>query len=61
MMNQLLMKAGMKRWGDKAEEAVSHELKQLHYWAMFEPLHAKELSQEEHAGMLESHTFLKEK
>jgi hypothetical protein len=60
-MIQLSMKAGMKRWGDKAKQAVSDELKQLHYCTTFEPLHPKKLSPEEQAGVLELHLFLQGK
>ena len=60
-MTQLSMKAGLKRWKEKGESAVSLELSQLHFRDTFEPLDPKKLSKEERDKVLESHLFLKQK
>ena len=61
VMTQLSMKAGLKRWKQKAENAVTSELEQLHFRDTFEPLNPKKLSKDEYSKVLESHLFLKEK
>jgi Reverse transcriptase (RNA-dependent DNA polymerase) len=61
IMTQLSMKAGLKRWKDKGESAISEELSQLHFRDTFDPLNPKELSKEEYNKVLESHLFLKQK
>ena len=60
-MNRLSMKAGMCRWGDKGQNAVSKELSQLHIRDTFEPINPKTLNKQEYDQVLESHIFLKEK
>jgi Reverse transcriptase (RNA-dependent DNA polymerase) len=61
IMTQLSMKAGMKRWKNKAEGAVTKELQQLHFRDTFEPIDPKTLSKQEYDQALESHLFLKQK
>jgi hypothetical protein len=61
IMTQLLMKAGLKRWKQPAEAAITTEVSQLHFRDTFEPMNPKELTQEEYNGALESHLFLKQK
>jgi hypothetical protein len=61
IMTQLSMKAGLKRWGNKATEAVRSEMKQLHFRDTFKPLHWNELTPAQKKTVLESHLFLKEK
>ena len=61
IMTQLSLKAGLKRWGRKAEEAVHSEMKQLHFRDTFKPLHYHELTDAQKKTVLESHLFLKEK
>jgi len=61
IMTTLSVKAGMKKWGDKAEHAVSKEFSQLHYKDTFEPVKGSSLTPEEKKKALESLTFLKEK
>jgi hypothetical protein len=61
IMTQLSLKAGLKRWGRKAEEAVRSEMKQLHFRDTFKPLHYHELTDAQKKTVLESHLFLKEK
>jgi hypothetical protein len=55
------MKAGMKEFKERGEDAVSKELSQLHFRDTFEPIHPKDLSDEQRKEVLESHLFLKEK
>lgn len=61
VMTQLSMKSGLKRWQGKAEDAISLELRQLHFRDTFEPLNPKKLSNKERKEVLESHLFLKQK
>ena len=59
-MTQLSMKAGLKRWKEKGETAVTQELEQLHFRDTFEPINHKDLSKKDYDEVLESH-LLKEK
>jgi hypothetical protein len=59
-MAQYSLKAGMKRLKERGEEAVTKELSQLHYRDTFEPIHPKELNDQERKEVLESLLFLKE-
>jgi hypothetical protein len=59
-MAQFSMKAGLKRFKECGEEAVSKELSQLHFHGTFEPINPKDLNKEERQQLLESHLFLKE-
>ena len=43
-MTQLLMKAGLNRWGTKGKQAVTNELSQLHMGDTFQPIDPKTLS-----------------
>jgi hypothetical protein len=61
VMTQLLLKSGLKQWGNKVDAAVTSELKQLHFWNTFKPKHWNELSKTQSQMVLESHMFLKEK
>ena len=60
-MTQLSIKACMRQWGDKGQNAVSKELSQLHMRDAFEPSNPKNLNKQEYYQVLESHVFLKEK
>jgi hypothetical protein len=60
-MTQLSLKAGLKAWGDKAQNAARNEMKQLHMRDAFKPKHWRELSHAQRQMALESHVFLKEK
>jgi hypothetical protein len=60
-MAQFSMKAGLKRFKERGEEAVSKELSQLHFLDTFEPINPKYLNEEERQQVLESDLFLKEK
>ncbi len=61
VMTQLSLKAGLKAWGDKAQNAARNEMKQLHMRDTFKPKHWRELSHTQRQMVLESHMFLKEK
>jgi hypothetical protein len=61
IMVQYSMKAGMKEFKERGEDAVSKELSQLHFRDTFEPINPKDLTDEERQEVLESHLFLKEK
>jgi hypothetical protein len=62
VMVQCSMKAGMKQLKQRGEDAVSKEFSQLHFFRdTFEPINPKDLTNEEHKEVLESHLFLKEK
>jgi hypothetical protein len=61
IMTQYSMKAGMRKFKKRGEDAISKELSQLHYQDTFEPVHPKHLSFQERKEVLESHLFLKEK
>ena len=61
IMTQLSLKAGLKRWGDRAYAAAHAEMKQLHMHDTFKPKHWHELTRLQKQTILESHIFLKEK
>ena len=44
IMMQLSLKAGLKKWGDKAFKAAHAEMKQLHLRDTFKPMHLHELT-----------------
>ena len=44
VITQILFKAGMNRWGNKAFKASHMEMKQLHMRNTFRPRHAKDLT-----------------
>ena len=60
-MTQYGVKAGLKKFKEKGEEAVVKEFTQLHMRDTFEPRHAKDLTEEEKEQALRSLMFLKEK
>ena len=61
IMTQLSLKAGLKEWKGKAEDAARAEMKQLHMRNTFQPVRIEDLTPEEKASILESHMFLKKK
>jgi hypothetical protein len=61
IMVQYSMKAGMKQFKQRGEDAVSKELSQLHFRDTFEPINPKDLTDKQRQEVLESHLFLKEK
>jgi hypothetical protein len=54
IMTQLLLKAGLRQWGDKATAAVRSEMKQLHFRDTFKPLHLNELLHAEKQSVLDT-------
>ena len=58
---QYTLDAGLKKFGDKGEIAVTKELRQFNTYNVFEPLEADSLSDEEKKSALSSLIFLKEK
>ena len=61
IMLQLSLKAGLKKWGEKARQAAHAEMYQLHMRDTFEPLRWEHLTIDEKKKILESHMFLQEK
>jgi hypothetical protein len=61
IMTQLSLKSGLKKWGDRARDAIEAEMKQLHFRNTFKPMHWKDLTETQRKTVLESHLFLKEK
>ena len=59
IMNQLSLKAGLKRWGKKVIDEIHSEMNQIHMRDTFLPLHCKNMSYEQKKQTLESHLFLK--
>jgi hypothetical protein len=58
---QYSIKAGLKKFGEKGEAAVTKELKQLHDMTTFYPVDSKTLTKEDKAKAIASLMFLKEK
>ena len=61
IMTQLSMQRGLKVWQNRAEDAITKELSQLHLRDTFEPVDPRTLSKEQRDQTIESHLFLKEK
>ena len=59
IMTQMSMKAGLKAWGKKANDATYNEMYQLHWRDTFKPRLWKDLNPDERSQTLESHLFLK--
>ena len=55
------MEAGIKRFGERGETAVTKELDQFNKYKVFEPKHANDLSEEDRKKALSLLIFLKEK
>ena len=58
---QYSLEVGLKHFWEKAETAVSKELKQCNVYDVFEPLYANNLSKEEKSKALTSLIFFREK
>jgi hypothetical protein len=58
---QLSMKAATKIWGEVAEQAITVEMKQLHWRNPYKPMHWHELTSAQKEQILESHLFIEEK
>ena len=61
VLTQLSLKAGLKKWKERGETAVSKELEQLHNRESFLPVHMKDLTPAQRKQVLESYLFLAEK
>ena len=61
VMAQLSMKAAIKKWGAKAQFAISKEMKQLHWRNSYVPKHYHTLTKKQKDQLLESHIFVEEK
>ncbi len=57
VMAQLSMKAAIKKWGEKAQFAISKEMKQLHWRNSYVPKHYHTLTKKQKDQLLESHIF----
>ena len=44
VMTQLSLKAAIKAWGNQAKVAAEAEMRQLHWWNTFKPIHWKDLT-----------------
>jgi hypothetical protein len=60
-MAQLSFKAAIKKWGEVAEQAITMEMKQLHWRNSYKPMHWHELTKAQKERILESHIFVEEK
>ncbi len=61
VMNQLSMKAAIKKWGEQAKFAVSKEMKQPYWRNLYKPRHWHGLTKKQKKQILESHIFVEEK
>ena len=57
---QLSMKAATKKWGEVDEQAITVEMKQLHWRNPYKPMHWHELTSAQKEQILESHLFIEE-
>ncbi len=58
---QYQLEAGIKQFGEQGETAMTKELDQFNKYGVFEPKHARDLSEEDKKKALSSLIFLKEK
>jgi hypothetical protein len=58
---QYQLEAGIKRFGERGETAVTKELNQFNKYGVFKPKHVRDLSDEEKSKALSLLIFLKEK
>jgi hypothetical protein len=61
VMAQVSMKAALKKWGKTAEQAITIEMKQLHWCKLYKPMHWHELTTAQKEHILKSHIFVEEK
>jgi hypothetical protein len=45
VMAQVSMKAALKKWGNTVEQAITIEMKQVHWHNLYKPMHWHELTQ----------------
>jgi hypothetical protein len=55
------MKAALKKWGKAIEQAITIEMKLLHWCNLYKPMYWHELTQAQKEHILESHIFVEEK
>jgi hypothetical protein len=55
------LKKGLKQIGEKGFKAAFDEIKQLHDWAVFKPIHVNKLAHQEKVRAMESLIFLVKK
>ncbi len=60
-MAQVSMKAALKKWGQATEQAITIEMKQLHWRNSYKPMHWHELTHAQKEHILKSHIFVEEK
>jgi hypothetical protein len=61
IMAQMSMKAALKKWGKTTEQAITIEMRQLHWRNSYKPMHLHELTNAQKLHILESHIFVEEK
>jgi hypothetical protein len=61
VMVQMSMKAALKKWDKAIEQAITIQIKQLHWRNLYKPMHWHELTQAQKEHILESHIFVEEK
>ncbi len=61
IMAQQSMKAALKKWGKTTEQAITIEMKQLHWHNSYTLMHWHELTHAQKLHILESHIFIEEK
>jgi hypothetical protein len=61
VMAQVSMKVALKKWGKAAEQAITIEMKQLHWHNLYKPMHWHELTRAQKEHILESHIFVEKK
>jgi hypothetical protein len=61
VMVQVSMKAALKKWDKAAEQAITIEIKQLHWHNLYKPMHWHELTKAQKENILESYIFVEEK
>jgi hypothetical protein len=60
-MDQVYMKAALKKWGKAAEQVIAIKMKQLNWHNLYKPMHWHELTKAQKEHILESHIFVEEK
>jgi hypothetical protein len=61
VMAQVSMKAALKKWGKASEQAITIEMKQLHWRNLYKPMHWHDLTKAQKEHTLEFHIFIEEK
>jgi hypothetical protein len=61
VMAQVSMKEALKKCGRATEQAITIEMKQLHWGKLYKPMHWHELTKAQKEHILESHIFYEKK